>query len=284
MNLNEIKSQIVTLRGLEPSKLKPTQFAEGMSQLATLHQEVANFVAEDAKRSWNGQQLHDEIKAIENTWAETQLAPGKRAEKLHEHNTKLMQVVKAVAQAGLSLKSKLGESLKQANRQSALLNEVVERGQAWRQQSKIMEGEATKYRRRFMMASEALQQLATKYKADVTELGKRVIQLEFAEKASTPDIQKMLTEATKPKDLVTIRGVLEGKISPETAQAAKGGPANKQAAAQPVAENKPSGTPPKGSPTAPVSEGVTIISSKPTDPRGLTEAVGMVTRLSKALA
>lgn len=281
MNLNEIKSQITTLRGLEPSRLKPTQFAEGMSQLGALHQEVANYVAEDAKRSWQGQQLHDEIKSIENTWAESQLAPGKRATKLEENNTKLMQVVKAVAQAGIQLKGKLGESIRQASRQSALLNEVVERGQAWRQRSKAMESEAVKYRRRFMMASEALQQLATKYKADVTELGKRVIQLEFNEKANTPEIQKLLKECAKPKDLVHVRAVLEGKVSPEAGKPATGAPAGGRTRVNESTQNgKKPAAPANGSPTAPVSEGVTILSAKPNDPREINEAIGMVKRLS----
>jgi hypothetical protein len=288
MNVNEIKTQITTFRGLEPSKLGPQQFAEGMSQLGSLHQEVANFVAEDAKRSWQGTQLHDEIKAIENTWQEAQLAPGKRASKLNEDNTKLMQVIKAVATTGLTFKNKLGESIKQITRQSALLNEVVERGQAWRQLAKANESEAAKYRRRFMMASEALQQLASKYKADVTEMGKRVIQLEFAEKAQTPEIQKALKEATKPRDLVAIRGLCEGKTnSPagktEGAPAGKVDETKKQAAAPSVTEGKkPAATPAEGNPKAPVTEGVTILSATPSDPRGLNEAIGMVTRLSKS--
>jgi len=281
MNLNEIKTTIATFRGLEPSKLGPQRFAEGMSQLGALHQEVANFVAEDAKRSWNGQQLHDEIKSIENTWQEAQLAPGKRASKLNEDNTKLMQVIKAVAQTGLTFKNKLGESIKQVGRQSALLNEVVERGQAWRQLAKVNEAESAKYRRRFMMASEALQQLASKYKADVTEMGRRVIQLEFAEKAQTPEIQKALKEATKPRDLVAIRALCEGKTNPP---AGKVDETKKSGAAAPsVTEGKkPAAPPAEGSPKAPVTEGLTIISATPTDPRGLNEAIGMVTRLSKA--
>lgn len=288
MNLNEIKQAIATFRSTDQTKLPPQQFAEGMSQLGALHQEVANFVAEDAKRSWQGTQLHNEIAALENSWSESQLAPAKKATKLNEDNTKLMQVIKAVAQTGLTFKNKLGESIKQAGRQTALLNEVVERGQAWRQLAKANEAESAKYRRRFMMASEALQQLALKYKADVVEMGKRVIQLEFAEKAQTPEIQKMLKEATKPKQLVEIRSVLEGKTNSPAAKA-EGAPAGKvdetkkQAAAPSVTEdkNKPA-APAEGSPKAPVSEGVTIISAKPNDPRELNEAIGMVTRLSKA--
>lgn len=304
MNINEIKTQIASFRGLDPSKLVPQRFAEGMSQLSALHQEVANFVAEDAKRSWQGQQLHDEIKAIENSWSESQMAPGKRASKLLEDNSKLIRVVKAVAQTALDLKNKIGESVKQQNRQASLLSEVTERGQAWMQRCKAMEAEARKYQRRFMMASEALHQFSTKYKKDVTDMGRAHLALEFKDKI-TPEIQKMLNEAVKPKALVPLRLALEGKITIETAKSILEGkisldetvkslksasapaPAkveeSKQTAAPPAAEGKKEpAAPAKGSPTAPVSEGVTIVSSKPGDPRELNEAVGMVSRLSKA--
>ena len=274
MNLNEIKAAITGFRGTDASKLQPQRFAEGMSQLSALHQEVANFVAEDAKRSWQGNQLQDDITQIEQSWTESQLAPGKRAGKLTEDNTKLMQVIKAVATTGLTFKNKLGESIKQSGRQAALLNEVVERGQAWRQLARTNEADSAKYRRRFMMASEALQQLASKYKSDVTELGKRVIQLEFKEKAETPEIQKMLKEATKPKQLVEIRAVLEGKNTL---------PAKGKSAPSLTEGKKPAAPTAKGNPPAPVSEGVTILSDKPNDPRGLDEAIGMVTRLSKSI-
>jgi hypothetical protein len=281
MNLNELKQAMVPFKSMDPSKLAPQQFAEGMSQLGALHQEVANFVAEDAKRQWQGQQLHNEIAAIESSWNESQLVPGKRANALREDNTKLMQVVKAVAETGLTFKKKLGESVSQSRRQTALLNEVVNRGQGWRQRAKALESQSAKYRRRFLMASEALQGLAGKYKHDVVALGKRVIQLEFKEKAETPKIQSLLKEAVKPKQLVEIRNILEGKTTLPSARAAG------QGAAPSLTEGKRnSAAPPAaGNPNAPVSEGVTtILSPKPNDPREISEAIGMVTRLSKAMA
>lgn len=304
MNINEIKSQITSFRSQDPSKLGPQQFAEGMSSMGLLHQEIANYVAEDAKNSWKGQQLHGELSRIEGTWSETQLAPGKRASKLNEDNSKLMQVTKAVAQTAIGMKKKLGEAHKQNSRVSALLNEVTERGQNWRQRAKALESEVQKYKRRFMMASEALHQFAGKYKTDMTEMGRAHLTLEFKEKAAADaELSKLLKEATRPKALIPIRLALEGKITLETAKGILGGKISldetlkslKSATAQkvdeskktapPVAEgnNKPA-APAAGSPTAPVSEGVTIVSPKPTDPRELNEAIGMVNRLSKANA
>ncbi len=304
MNLNEIKSQVASFRSTDASKLSPQRFAEGMSQLSALHQEVENYRAENKTSGWTATQLHDDIKEIETLWSNTQLAPGKTAVKLRENNTKLTHVIKAVAQTGLVYKNKLGESVKAATRQTALLNEVVERGQAWRQHAKAMESERDAFRRRFMMASEALQQLGAKYKADITEMGKAHLKGEFKEKLeASPEIQKMLNEAGKPKALVPVRLALEGKISVENAKAvlegkmtldaakaAAGTPAEtaagkvdeskKGAAAPPVAENKKPAASAEGSPKAPVSEGVTILSPKPTDPRNVDESIAMVKRLS----
>jgi hypothetical protein len=305
MNLNELKTQIASYRSTDPSRLPPQRFAEGMSQLSALHQEVANFVAEDGKRSWQGQQLHDEIKAIENSWTETQLAPGRKANKLHEDNSKLMQVIKAVTQTALTFKKKIGESVKQQNRQAALLKEITERGQEWRQRAKALESEAAKYQRRFMMSAEALHQFAGKYKTDITQMGKAHLAMEFKDKVDAPEIQALLKEAKVPKALVPVRLALEGKITievaksilegkvslDETLKGLKGTPAGtpmkveegKQAAAAPAAQTTKPAAPASGSPTAPVSEGVTILSTKPGDPRELNEAIGMVGRLSKAI-
>lgn len=292
MNVNEIKSQLATFRSQDPSKLGPSRFAEGMSQLSGLHQEVANYVAEDPKRSWQGQQLHEEIRQVEKSWSETQLAPGKKAAKLHEDNTKLMQVIKAVASTALGFKNRIGESLKAQNRQAALLAEVTERGQAWRQQAKALEQEAQKYRRRFMLASEALQQFATKYKTDITEMGKAHLSLEFKDKISDPAIHALIKEATKPKSLVPIRLALEGKITAKVAKSIlegkisldetlKGIKGTTASAPGKTNESKTAAPPAAGNNT-PVSGGVTILSAAPSDPRGLNEAVSMVERLSKA--
>ncbi len=278
MNLNEIKSQIAALRSTSVAKLTPQLFAEGLSQMSQLHNEVAGFLSEDAKRSWTATQLHDEIKAIEKTWSESQLAPTRRVGQLSEHNTKLMHVIKAVAQSGLTLKGKLGESVKAQNRQGKLLEAVVTRGEGWQDLAEKRKARLEKLEHRYELACEALDLLAAKYKSDTTELGKRVIQLEFQEKAQTPAIQKALKEATKPKHIVAIREQLEGKVSPEA-------PKSQGNATPPVVESKkPAAAPAAGSPKAPVSEGMTVLSSAPSDPRGLNESIAMVKRMSGASA
>jgi Prohead core protein serine protease len=292
MNITEIKSQITAMRSTDPSKLDPQRFAEGMSALAGLHQDVANYVAEDAKRNYDGMKLHKEIEGVETRWSECQLAPGRRATKLNEDNTKLMQVTKAVIQTALNLKKKIGEAVKQQTRQTALLNEVTERGQAWRQRSKAMEGHASSYKRRFMMASEALNQFATKYKTDVTEMGKRLITLEFVEKAETPEIKEMLKEAVKPKHIVAIRLACEGKIDAPTAKSIMEGTTDLNEALKAIRsagkvnesrdDDKPKQPDTKPATAKPTTESVKIISTKPGDPRQLTEAIGMVERLSKS--
>jgi transcriptional regulator with XRE-family HTH domain len=85
------------------------------------------------------------------------------AGKLAEENDKLIQVVRAVAKTGLTLKKRLAESMKDFERQTALLNEVVERGQAWRRL-------AIASQRRILLASEALQSLAGKPRIEAKDL------------------------------------------------------------------------------------------------------------------
>lgn len=85
------------------------------------------------------------------------------ARKLVEENDKLMQVVKAVADTGLTFKKRLRESVEAHDRQTALLSEVVERGRAWRDLAKT-------YQRRFWLASDALQALAGEPRIDAKDL------------------------------------------------------------------------------------------------------------------
>ncbi len=271
MNLTEIKSQIAQFRATPVARLSPSAFAEGMAQLTQLHNEVASFLSEDQKRSWQATQLHEEVKTIEQAWTNVQLAPQRKVGQLNDSNAKLMRVIKAVAETGLTLKQKLGESIKAQNRQTKLIEAVVTRGEGWQDLASKRKARLEKLEHRYELACEALDLLAAKYKADTTELGKRVIQLEFKESAQVPEIQKLLKEATKPKHIVAIREQLEGKVSAPAPKGAEGKPT------PPVAEGK-------ATPKAPVSEGITVLSQAPSDPRGLNESIAMVKRMSGASA
>lgn len=287
MNINEIKSQITSFSTLNPRKMSQQTFAESMASLQGLHQEVVNFINEDNKRSWQGTKLHEEISDIEKSWAAAKDEPAKRVVTLTEENTKLMKVIKAVAQTGLNLKSKLGESAKAQTKAARLLDSVVARGESWQQLAEKRGNRLAKIDGFYKLACESLDLMATKYKADLTAVGRRVLQLEFKEQCEQPEIKKLLGEATKPKHLVIIREKLEGK----------------PASTKPIAESTPGGTKPgeKVTPAKPVTESKPLNEDRtrpqpipaPTfarltpeegDPRSVNEATEMVRRLSRSSA
>jgi hypothetical protein len=211
MDINSIKSQIASYRSTDTSKLDPKRFAEGMAQMASLHQEVANFVAEDAKRSWQGQQLHDDLKSIEHSWSQHALAPAKHNTRLREDYNKVLKVTKAIGSAAVDFKKKLGEALKATTKATKLVEEVTERGQAWKRLADQRKEQNEELEYKLGVACEALDIMASRYKEDMTDVGRRNLTLEFKEKTQAPEIQKLLKEAKTPKDIIAIREQLEGK-------------------------------------------------------------------------
>ena len=216
MTINEIKSRIGAVKGAQVPK-EPARFAEGLNEMATIHQEIANFVAEDAKRGWQGQQLHEEVSRIERAWSETVLAPGKAAVKLNENYTKVLKVTKVLGEAAIGIRKKLSETLAQNAEAAQLVEELTERGQAWVAIADKRKEQIADLNHKLEVACEALDIIKARYHEDMTEMGRHVITLEFAEKAQTPEIQKLLKEAKVPKDIIAIRE----KLDPEGAKKAK---------------------------------------------------------------
>lgn len=281
MNINEVKQRIAQLRSTETSRLSPKQFAEGVAVMAELHNEVATYVAEDAKRSWEGKKLHEEIEAIENAWASAQTAPTKAAIKLKENQNKVLHVCKNLVETALKFKTALAESLKVSASQHRLIEEITTNGQGWMALANKRKSRLAFMEKKYVLATECLQVAVARYNEDISALGAHIINLEFKEKL-TPELQTALKEAKTPKAILAIREQLEGKPeaaastpNPEkkpAAPAQESKPA--QAAAAPVAESKPA------APAAPVAE-----SEIPSNPRcSLTESLGIMQRLSLASA
>ncbi len=210
MTINEIKARIGQVRGVAVPK-DPARFAEGLNEMASLHQEIANFVAEDAKRGWQGTQLHDEVSRIERTWSESALAPSKAATKLNENYTKVLKVTKLLGEAAVGIRKKLSEALSQNAEAAQLIEELTERGQAWVAVADKRKATIEDLQHKLEVSCEALDIIRDRYNEDMTDMGRRVITLEFAEKAQTEAIQKKLKEAKLPKDIIAIREELEGK-------------------------------------------------------------------------
>lgn len=271
MNINEIKGRIAALKGQKPGNA--TQFAEGLSQMGDLHQQVANYVAEDAKRNWEGTKLHKEIETIETAWAETQAAPVRTVAKLKEDRNKVLHVCKTVVETALKYKSALAESLKSNASKDALVEELTTNGTGWMELANKRKANLNFVQKKYQTACEALKIMAARYKEDMALVGGRVLALEFKEKlAASPDLQKELTEAKDPQAILALREKLEGKKT-EAAPAA---------AVVPASESKPA-----PAAAAPVTEAVkpaaqVVESDVARNPRSISESMAMVQRLSAA--
>jgi len=211
MDTKALRESLESFKRVDATKLAPARFAEGLSRLSALHQDVAAYQAEDAKRSWEATQLHEEIKAVETVWQEAAAAPVKSLKRIEENNLKLMQVVKAVAEAGVSYKQKLANSIKDVLKNKGLNEELIRRGRGWKSRCDESESEVAALQKKLKTCCEALDLMSKRYKADITEVGKRVIELEFKDKISDPAIAEALKSAKVPKDLLVIREKLEPK-------------------------------------------------------------------------
>ncbi|MGV0949167.1 MAG: hypothetical protein ACOYB3_00750 [Azonexus sp.] len=284
MNITEVKQRIAQLRSMDTSKLAPKAFAEGVAVMAELHNAVATYVAEDAKRSWEGTKLHQEIETIENGWASAQTAPTKAANKLRENQNKVLHVCKNLVETALKYKNALAESLKASASQQRLIEEITTNGQGWMALANKRKARLEFLEKKYVLATECLQVMTARYNEDMSALGAHIVNLEFKDNL-TPELQTALKEAKTPKAVLAIREQLEGKpeaVEPTTppTPGAKPTPAKANeskpapAAAAPVTESKPAAT------AVPVVE-----SSVPSNPRcSVNESLGILSRLSLASA
>jgi hypothetical protein len=288
VNINETKSRISALKATDTSKLSPQNFAEGVAQMAELHQTVADYVAEDAKRSWEGTKLHTEIQAIETAWAESQAAPVKTAAKLREDRNKVLHVAKTLVETALKFKGALSEQLKTNAAQTKLVEELTTNGTGWMELANKRKERLDFVAKKYQVACEALMVMANRYKEDMTTVSRHALNLEFQAKLSAkPELQTALKEAKTPQDILAIREQLVDKPAeqaapagtPPNTQAKEGTPAAQEsktapAAAAPVTESTPKAAAPA----------TTIVEEIVRNPRMVTEAAEIAKRLSLASA
>ena len=303
MELNEIKLRLDALRNTDPAK--PLRFAESMTTVEELHQNVAEWAAADPKRSWDAQKLHSELDKVATGFTETIKAPAKEAKRLTEQNGKLMRVINAVASTAVTYKKKLGEALKADGSRVKMIEELTRRGQGWQRIAESRKQKAVVLEKDFNTSCEALDLMAQRYHEDVTELGRRLIVLEFKEKAQTPAIQESLKKATRLRHIVAVREQLEGKPAKKVQEeeAEKGKLTQPKDGEQPSKEaikddkQKGAGSPDEGKvakepgavtneskdgKAAPLTEGAKVVKSDRADLsiRSINESVELVRRLS----
>jgi hypothetical protein len=293
VNINETKSQLAALKAVDTTKLSPAQFAEGVAQMADLHQTVANYVAEDAKRSWEGTKLHNEIQTIETAWAESQAAPAKTAAKLREDRNKVLHVAKSLVETALKYKGALAEQMKTNAAQAKLVEELTTNGTGWMELANKRKERLEFVTKKYQVACEALMIMSNRYKDDMTTVSRHALTLEFKAKLDAkPELQTALKEAKTPQDVLAIREQLadkpaeqaagtpttpeqkakEGTTAPAAAPAAESKTA--PAAAAPVTESKPTAAAPP----------VMVVEDTQRNPRNVMEAAEIAKRLSLASA
>lgn len=316
MELNSIRGRIAALESLEPSKLDPQRFAESVAQVEELHQAIAESCTEP-KQAWEAQKMHTALDRISAKLGESMQAPGRQARKLSENNIKLMKVINAVAQTALTYKKKLGEALKQVGSHTKMIEELTRRGQGWQRLAESRKAKLATLQEDFETSCESLDIISKRYHEDTTELARRVIQLEFADKL-TPELSKKLQEATRLKHIAAIRETLNPKdkaaVQEEEASDAEkkkgvGDPKDGEKATM-VKKDGQNGDGDKGECVAKEPGNVTneskkdgeksavtedkkdvaqetgpkVVLREAFDPRGLNESVEMVKRLSTATA
>lgn len=310
MNLNEIKSRIAALRGVNPAS-NPQRFADSVAESKELHTQIDLYISEDTKsRNYQGTTLHREVEQIERRWNESAVAPAKQAKRLQENNMKLMKVVHATAKTGLTYKNKLGEAVTQIQKGEKLVEELTRRGMGWRDLAESRKGKLQTIQQQFDTACEALDIMTERYHKDSVELGRRVIVLEFKEKAAEAPIQKLLKEATRLKHIAVVRDICEGRrtidaegkiseakeVPAAAAAAAATNESQKDSAGKPaegakVNESKtapaaaaPAAAAPAAAPAPVVTEAKVTLTQSTRNPRDVNESIAMVQRMSAATA
>lgn len=212
MDIKQIRERLEVLRGVDATKLSPQRFAEGMTQFAELHREVSRLVGENPALQWDGSQLHEELTSQETSWAKHISDTKQSAATLRENGARLVKVATAVATTALTYKQRLSDAVNKVTRLTKLVEALTKRGQGWKRRSESVSAQLSALREDYQLATDGLDLLASKYNTDMVRVGRRLLELEFAEKVSSPDVSKLLKEAKHPDDLVRIR---EQHLSPK---------------------------------------------------------------------
>ena len=279
MDIKTLRESVEALKAVDVKTLTPQRFAEGLSRIEALNRETAKLGASNADFAWDAKRIHDDLAAIEKSWTESAQAPSVAAAKLKEDNTKLVKVTTAVAKTALGFKTKLAEAVKLSEEKANLVQEVAKRGRGWKARAEALEAKLAEMTEAFETASETLDALGEMYNKHVTQLGGKIITLEFKEKAQTEDIQKALKEAKHPNHIKKIRETLSPKEE-----------AKKDGEAAPKAET-PAQESKKDSPAAPAAgeeKKEAVVESKkdevPAPISSMMESIAIARRLSTATA
>lgn len=208
-----IRESLTPIATADVAKLPPRAIVETLARCGDLHRQAAVVGSTDATLSWDVHQIHSEISAQEQRLTDAMAEPQKRVASMNEQSVKTLKTMKLIAETAMKFKTAAAKYLKEAEAKSLKLKETIERGHGWVKRAKLAESKASLLDRKYQYACEAVDEIHARYQADVTELGRRVLQLEFADKFADAEMQKKLNEATTLKDLVALRETVEGKVA-----------------------------------------------------------------------
>lgn len=222
--IEQIKESLRSL-SVDPGKMSVSQVTEALRDLESLHNDVAKIAAAEPARGWECQKVHESISNAEKSIHDSLDAPKVTVAKLTEDLDKSYRVIKTLAETANAYKTKLAEEYARSEQYSALVKELTRRGRGWKQRAESLATSGALSERHFVVASEALDELAAMHKAqkrqyveDVTALGKHVIETDCSESLKDPDLAHELSEAKTPAEVAKLRSKIEAKKKAKNAK------------------------------------------------------------------
>ena len=268
--MDVIRQRLNTIAASDPSKLAPEALGESRAQLRSLHNDVAKWLAEDASRSWEAEQLHKAIVVVENTWDKAITQPREQTSHLLTERQKVLNVLNATVNTAKTFKTRLSETLEKNGKLATVNGKLLESVRAWQAENAKLERSAKLLEAKYNLACEALDIMASRWKADTTSLGVRIVELENPQESKNVDIAKRLSEAAHPDDVADIREALRTP-----------GKAKKLAESK---ESEKEVAKPAETPTSTTTSNATLTTPKvlsaPRNPGSLRESINIARRLS----
>jgi hypothetical protein len=305
MDINQIRNQVQSLRGVNILKLSSRAITESFTSATTLHRELAAISASNASSSWDCTALHEELNEIEKGWHGSIQQIIAENSKLATDRQKLVLVGENLAKTAKAYRTQLTETYRKHQTLTTLFETAQRRGRGWYSiaEKRGKQNESFNHqidvscaalemiaeqlvnvqsgKDRNNVIGEALKNLAEKYHADTTRLARALVETKYPEAAAKPEIKKKLDEAKTADDVLRIRKEIEAPEAPVVPAA----PVTEGKTA-PVAlnEGKPAEAKPSEAKPAPITENVTAIKGDIISVGGLTmeQAVGVSRRLATA--
>ena len=275
--MDAIRTKLNQIAAFEPKKMGPSQLTESRSQLRGLHNDVAKWLAEDATRSYEAQQLHKSIEEVEGRWDEAITQPRAESSRLLTERHKALSVLGATVETAKTFKKQLSEAVTTNGKLSAVNAKLLEAVRAWKAEAEKWQSAARINEDKYNLACQSLDVMAGRWVKNTTELGRKIVELELPEALKDAAVAKRLAEAAHPDDVADIRESLMPKkqttVNEGTTPAAA-------APAAPLSES----TKPKATQTQKTEPATTLYQPKvlgnERNPGSLKESIGMVRRLS----